>query len=152
MSDPTVSDRYLAPSWFTENVFNRLVARFTKMGISVWGARVLLVRGRTSGEIRANVVNVLTHDGERYLVAPRGTTQWVRNIRAAGEADLKVGRRVEAVAAEELDDEAKPAVLRAYLRRWKWEVGQFFDGVGPDSSEDELLRIASGYPVFRLHA
>jgi deazaflavin-dependent oxidoreductase (nitroreductase family) len=146
------ADRYLAPSWFTGTVFNRLVARLTKMGVSVWGSRVLLVRGRTSGEIRANVVNVLTHDGERYLVAPRGTTQWVRNIRAAGKADLKVGRRIEPVVAEELSDDAKPAVLRAYLRRWKWEVGQFFDGVGPDAPDDELLRIASGYPVFRLLA
>ena len=144
-------DRYVAPSWFTRHVFNRLVARFTKMGLSVWGSRILLVRGRASGEIRKNVVNVLTHDGERYLVAPRGTTQWVRNVRAAGKADLKVGRRVEPVIAEELADEAKPPVLRAYLRRWKWEVGQFFDGVGPDATEDELLRIASGYPVFRLH-
>ncbi len=147
-----MTDRYVAPSWFTRQVFNRLVARFTKMGLSVWGSRILLVRGRATGEIRTNVVNVLTHDGERYLVAPRGTTQWVRNLRAAGKADLKVGRRVEAVVAEELADSSKPPVLRAYLRRWKWEVGQFFEGVGPDATEEELLGIASGYPVFRLHA
>jgi deazaflavin-dependent oxidoreductase (nitroreductase family) len=146
-----MNDRYVAPSWFTRQVFNRLVARFTRMGLSVWGSRILLVRGRASGEIRKNVVNVLTHDGERYLVAPRGTTQWVRNLRAAGKADLKVGRRVEPIVAEELADETKPLVLRAYLRRWKWEVGQFFDGVGPDATDEELLRIASGYPVFRLH-
>jgi deazaflavin-dependent oxidoreductase (nitroreductase family) len=147
-----MTDRYLAPGWFTDQVFNRLIARLTKMGLSIWGSRVLLVPGRTSGEVRSNVVNVLTHDGERYLVAPRGTTQWVRNVRAAGRADLKVGRRVEPVVLEELADDAKPVVLRAYLRRWKWEVGQFFDGVGPDAAEDDLLRVASGYPVFRLHA
>jgi deazaflavin-dependent oxidoreductase (nitroreductase family) len=147
-----MADRYLAPSWFTRQVFNRLFARLTKMGLSVRGSRILRVRGRTSGEIRTNVVNVLTHDNERYLVAPRGTTQWVRNLRVAGKAELKIGRRVETVVAEELADEAKPTVLRAYLRHWKWEVGQFFDGVGPDAPDDELLRIASGYPVFRLHA
>jgi deazaflavin-dependent oxidoreductase (nitroreductase family) len=147
-----MADRYLAPSWFTRQVVNRLFARLTKIGLSVRGSRILRVRGRTSGEIRTNVVNVLTHDDERYLVAPRGTTQWVRNLRVAGRAELKVGRRVEAVVADELTDDAKPAVLRAYLRHWKWEVGQFFDGVGPDAPDAELLRIASGYPVFRLHA
>ena len=147
-----MADRYVVPGWFTRNVFNRLVARCTKLGLSVRGSRVLLVRGRTSGAVRANVVNVLTHDGGRYLVAPRGTTQWVRNLRAAGQADLRVGRRVEPVVAEELADDAKPIVLREYLRQWKWEIGQFFDGVGPDAADDELLRIASGYPVFRLHA
>jgi deazaflavin-dependent oxidoreductase (nitroreductase family) len=146
-----MADRYLAPSWFTHQVFNRLFARLTKLGLSVRGSRILRVRGRQSGELRTNVVNVLTHDDERYLVAPRGTTQWVRNLRVAGTAELKVGRRVENVMAEELADDAKPAVLRAYVRHWKWEVGQFFDGVGPDASDAELLRIASGYPVFRLH-
>lgn len=42
------------------------------------------------------------------------------------------------------------AVLRGYLRRWKWEVGQFFDGVGPDSTDDELLEIADKHPMFRI--
>lgn len=147
-----MSDRYLAPGWFTRNVANRLVGRLTTMGLSLRGSRVLMVRGRTSGAVRTNVVNVLDHEGARYLVAPRGTTQWVRNLRAAGTAQLKLGRRVETVVPEELDDGAKPPVLRAYLRRWKSEVGQFFDGVGPDASDADLLRIASGYPVFRLHA
>jgi deazaflavin-dependent oxidoreductase (nitroreductase family) len=147
-----MTDRYLAPSWFTRHVFNRLVARLTKMGLSVKGSRILSVRGRTSGEIRTNVVNVLTNDGERYLVAPRGTTQWVRNLRAAGKAELRVGRRIECVEVDELPDDAKPAVLRAYLRQWKWEVSQFFDGVGPDASDEELRPLAPGYPVFRLHA
>jgi deazaflavin-dependent oxidoreductase (nitroreductase family) len=145
------NDRYIAPGWFAEKVSNRLFARLTKLGLSVRGSRILRVRGRTSGTVRTNVVNLLTFEGERYLVAPRGTTQWVRNLRAAGGAELKVGRRVEAVVADELVDEAKPGVLRAYLHRWKWEVGQFFDGVGPDASDDELLRIAPGYPVFRVH-
>ena len=88
-------DRYLAPSWFTHQIFNRLFGRLTKLGLSVRGSRILRVRGRQSGEIRTNVVNVLTHDNERYLVAPRGTTHWVRNLRVAGKAELKVGRRVE---------------------------------------------------------
>ena len=82
----TTPTRYLAPDWFTRRVFNPLVARLTRWGISVKGSRVLEVRGRTSGEVRTTVVNLLTVDGVRYLVAPRGETQWVRNLRADGGA------------------------------------------------------------------
>ena len=82
----TTATRYLAPDWFTRRVFNPLVARLTRWGISVKGSRVLEVRGRTSGEVRTTVVNLLTVDGVRYLVAPRGETQWVRNLRADGGA------------------------------------------------------------------
>ena len=146
-----MTDRYLQPGWFTKNVFNRIVAGLTRMGVSVLGSRVLEVRGRTSGEPRQVPVNLLTVDGRRYLVAPRGETQWVRNLRASGgEAILLLGRRREGVAATELADEEKPPLLRAYLKRWKAEIGVFFKGVGPDASDDELLRIAPGYPVFRL--
>jgi deazaflavin-dependent oxidoreductase (nitroreductase family) len=142
--------RYLEPGWFTRNVFNRTVATLTRLGISVLGSRQLRVRGRSSGEWRTVPVNLLTHDGTRFLVAPRGTTQWVRNLRAAGTGELRVGRRSEAFRAVELGDDDKPAVLRAYLRRWKVEVGVFFDGVGPDATDAELRAIASGYPVFKI--
>ena len=96
-------------------------------------------------------MNLLIVGDQRYLVAPRGETQWVRNLRASGgEATLLLGRRREEVAATELGDEEKPPLLRAYLKRWKAEIGVFFKGVGPDSSDEELLRLAPGYPVFRL--
>jgi deazaflavin-dependent oxidoreductase (nitroreductase family) len=143
-----MADRYLAPSWFTDNVFNRLVARLTKMGLSVWGSRVLLVRGRTSGEIRSNVVNVLTHDGERYLVAPRGTTQWVRNLRAAGKADLR--RRRRARRGRRAADEAKPAVL-LHSAPLEVEVGQFSTASVP-TSRRRTAPHRIGYPVFRLQS
>lgn len=142
--------RYIAPDAFTRTVLNPMIAGLTRIGISMWGSRILGVRGRVSGELRTTPVNVLTHDGERYLVAPRGVTQWVRNVRAAGECELRVGRRREVVRVAELAGADKPEILRAYLRRWKWEVGQFFDGVGPDATDAELLGIASGYPVFRI--
>ena len=116
----------------------------------MWGSRELRVRGRTSGEWRTTPVNLLTHEGVRYLVAPRGVTQWVRNLRVAGEGELRVGRRREPFRATELPDEQKPPVLRAYLKRWKAEVGVFFGGVGGDSSEDELRRISPDHPVFRI--
>jgi deazaflavin-dependent oxidoreductase (nitroreductase family) len=141
--------RYLKPRKAT-NLSNEIVARLTRLGVSVWGSRVLSVRGRTSGEWRTVPVNLLTLEGERYLVAPRGHTQWVRNLRVAGSGELRVGRRVEVFTATELADEVKPAILRAYLRRWKFEVGVFFDGVDAKASDAELLRIAPGYPIFRI--
>jgi deazaflavin-dependent oxidoreductase (nitroreductase family) len=142
--------RYVKPDPFTKHVFNPVVAGLTRLGVSVWGSRILVVRGRTSGEPRSTPVNLLTYDGNRYLVAPRGHTQWVRNLRVAGEGDLRVGRRVEHFTAVELSDDEKVDVLRAYLKRWKAEVGVFFGGVGGKSSDDELRQIAPNHPVFRL--
>ena len=145
-----MSDHYQRPGWFTSHVFNPIVAGLTRAGISVWGSRVLEVRGRKSGEPRRNPVNLLTVDGQRYLVAPRGHTQWVRNLRASGEGRLLLGRRGERFTATELTDDEKPPLLRAYLERWRMETGVFFGGVGPDSPAEELRRIAPDHPVFRI--
>lgn len=141
---------YREPGWFMRNVTNPLVAGATRLGISVWGSRVLRVRGRQSGEWRSNPVNLLNFEGDRYLVAPRGETQWVRNLRVAGAGELQVGKRIEPFSAVELADAEKPAVLRAYLRRWKAEVGIFFGGVDASATDDELLKIAPDHPVFRI--
>ncbi len=139
--------RYIEPGIWTR-VFNSMVALATRLGVTVWGSRQLYVRGRSSGELRQTPVNLLTFEGRRYLVAPRGITQWVRNIRVAGEGELRLGRRIEKFIPVELADEQKPAILRAYLKRWKFEIGAFFQGVGPDASDEQLLAITSGYPVF----
>ena len=144
---------YRQPGWFTKHVFNRFVAWLTRRGISVWGSRVLEVPGRRSGTPRRVPVNLLTLDGVEYLVSPRGHGQWVRNVRANdGRLDLLLGRRRTTHVAHELADADKVEVLRAYLRRWKWEVGQFFGGVGADSPDEVLLGIAPDHPVFRLDA
>ena len=131
-------------------MFNPLIARLTRAGVSVAGSRVLEVRGRRSGQPRQVPVNLLTFEGRRYLVAPRGNTQWVRNLRAAGEGRLLVGRRVETFTSSEVPDDERPPILRAYLKRWKWEVGQFFAGVGPDAPDAELRRIAPEHPIFLI--
>jgi deazaflavin-dependent oxidoreductase (nitroreductase family) len=144
-----MSDRFQEPGWFTAHVFNPIVAGLSRIGLSVAGSRVLEVKGRKSGEWRQTPVNPLTFKGDRYLVAPRGNTQWVRNLRVSGEGRL-VGRRTEEFKAIELPDEEKPALLRAYLRKWKWEVGAFFDGIGPDAPDEDLHRIAPDHPVFRI--
>ncbi|HWG02950.1 MAG TPA: nitroreductase/quinone reductase family protein [Trebonia sp.] len=148
----SAQSRYVAPKSST-NFFNETVGRLTRLGVSVYGSRVLFVKGRKSGKWRTNPVNPLTLDSDRYLIAPRGNTQWVRNLRAAGgEGELRIGRKAERFTATEIGDEDKPVILRAYLKRWKWEVGVFFDGVDAKAPEAELRRIAPGYPVFRLTA
>ena len=145
-----MTEHYQRPGWFTTNVFNRFVAVLTRLGISVYGSRVLEVRGRKSGEWRQTPVNLLRFEGADYLVAPRGQTQWVKNLRASGDGRLRVGSRTQAFRSVELSDDEKPPLLRAYLKKWKFEVGVFFGGVGPDSSDEELHRIAPDHPVFRL--
>jgi deazaflavin-dependent oxidoreductase (nitroreductase family) len=145
-----MAEHFQEPGWFTKNVFNRAVAGLTRAGISVAGSRVLEVQGRKSGEWRRTPVNVLTLDGVRYLVSPRGHTQWVRNIRVSGEGRLVLGRRTEPISVTELADDEKTPLLRAYLQRWKWEVGVFFGGVDADSTDEELQRIAPDHPVFRI--
>ena len=145
-----ITAHYRAPGWFTRNIFNRFVAFMTRHGVSVLGSRVLAVRGRSSGEWRTTPVNLLELGGRRYLVSPRGEGQWVRNLRAAGEGQLRVGRKAEAFRARELDDGEKVPVLRAYLERWKVEVGIFFEGVGPKSTDEQLSAISARHPAFEV--
>ena len=141
---------YLKPDWFNKNVFNPTVALMTRVGISVWASRILRVRGRRSGEWRSNPVNLLTFEGKQYLVSPRGHTQWVRNIRVTGGGELVLGSKVQAFTAVEIPDDEKAPIVRAYLKRFSFEVGMFFKGVTADSPEEDLSRIAPDHPVFRL--
>lgn len=145
-----MSQRYIRPTWFTQNVFNPAVRLLTQLGASVYGSRVLAVRGRKSGQWRTTAVNLLEYQGHRYLVAPRGVTDWVRNIRASGAGELRLGNRREPIKVTELADADKPALLRYYLQRWKWEAGQFFEGVDANAPESEIQRIAPNHPVFRI--
>ena len=142
--------RYLSPGPFTRRVFNPLVAWSTKRGLSLKGSAVLAVRGRSSSELRETPVNPLELDGATYLVAPRGETQWVRNIRVAGEGVLRRGRRRTEIRVTELADADKPAIIRAYLAEWAWEVKQFFPGITAESSDAAIAALADGFPVFRI--
>src|SRR5258706_15975794 len=141
---------YRKPDWFTKNVFNRAVELMTRAGLSVWGSRVLRVRGRKSGEWHSRPVNLLTYEGKQYLISPRGLTQWVRNIRAAGGGELALGSKVQPFNAIEISDEEKIPILRAYLKRWKVEGGIFFPGASDEPPESELQRIGPDPPVFRV--
>ena len=140
---------YQKPDAMTARVINPLIIALTKLGLSVRGAHVLAVRGRQTGKVQEVPVNPVEVEGTRYLVAPRGETQWARNLRAAGVAELRVGRRREQIRVTELADEAKSLVLRAYLRRWQRETGRFF-GVDANASDEELRQRAPDHPVFRI--
>ena len=148
--DDGTAPRYVPPGWFTRHVFNPAVALLTRTGVSVWGSRELRVRGRTSGEWRSTPVNPLTLADARYLVAPRGDTQWVRNIRVSGEGVLKLGRKSEIIHVSEVSDEEKLPILRAYLQAWASETKRFFGVADANVPDDELRRIAPNHPIFRI--
>ena len=147
MPDP----HYRKPGFFTQNVFNKTVALLNRMGFSLLGSRVLEVKGRKSGLPRQTPVNLLSLDGRQYLVSPRGESEWVRNVRAdGGRLDLLLGSKRTSYLGRELAGDEKVAVLRAYLKRWKAEVGVFFDGVGPDSTDEQISAAAPKHPAFQL--
>ncbi|MFE3325984.1 nitroreductase family deazaflavin-dependent oxidoreductase [Streptomyces sp. NPDC059176] len=130
---------------------NRLVGWLARHGVSLLGTAELSVRGRKSGRMQRIPVNPHTHDGVQYLVSARGHSQWVRNMRAAGGGDLRVGRRVRTFTATEIPDDAQKArILRAYLEKWGWEVNQYFAGVTARSSDAEILAACPDHPVFRI--
>ncbi|MCB0978354.1 MAG: nitroreductase family deazaflavin-dependent oxidoreductase [Acidimicrobiales bacterium] len=132
-----------------DRAMNATVRGLAHAGISIQGTRVLAVRGRNSGEWRTVVLNPITVDGVRYLVAPRGETQWVRNLRVAGEGELRLGRRVESFTATEVPVADRAPVLRAYLAAYGWSAGRYF-AVDAASNADEMAAASPDHPVFRL--
>lgn len=146
------SPRFIRPGRFTARVFNPVVGWLARRGLGLKGAAVLEVVGRVSGLPRTTPVNPLPLGGERYLLAPRGETEWVRNIRVAGGGVLITRRGRESFSVVELADLEKLPVIRAYLKAWAWEVGAFFEGLTAKSADDDVLAVATGFPVFRLAA
>jgi deazaflavin-dependent oxidoreductase (nitroreductase family) len=128
-------------------VFGALVG----LGLGLRHNYLLEVRGRTSGRTFATPVNVLTLDGHRFLVAPRGETQWVRNARAAGRVSLKRGRSREVFTLRELADDEKPEILRQYLDSFKTTVQRYFP-VPAGSPAAAFRPLTARYPVFELMA
>lgn len=114
------------------------------------GSAELSVRGRKSGQMQRVPVNPFTYEDGQYLVSARGHSQWVRNMRAAGGGELRVGRKVRAFTAVEIPDAEKLPVLRGYLEKWGWEVNQYFKGVTAKSTDAEIEAAAADHPVFRI--
>jgi hypothetical protein len=129
---------------------NAAIRWLAEMGISIAGTRALRVRGRKSGKQRGVVINLLTVDCVDYLVSPRGNTQWARNVRAAGVVEMGPRWRSERLRVSEVDDAAKPEVLRRYLARWYWQVKGYVAGLTPESSDEQLRAAAPSIPVFVL--
>lgn len=140
----------MRPDWFTSHVFNPFIGWLVRRGVDIAGAAILEVTGRKSGEPRRTPVNPLNLRGDRYLVAPRGETEWVRNIRVTGVGALIRGSKRHVVEVVEVPDGDKLPVIRAYLQAWGWEVGMFFEGLSAKSSDDEVRAVAPGFPVFRI--
>ena len=131
-------------------IFNSTLRRLAENGISLQGSTALRVRGRTSGQLRGVVVNLLEVDGRRYLVSPRGNTQWARNARAAGEIEMGPTRRSRTASIVEVSDDAKPELLKPYLDRWFWQLKGHVGGLTPRSSRDEMRAVAPSIPVFEI--
>jgi deazaflavin-dependent oxidoreductase (nitroreductase family) len=140
---------YQQPDWFTSHVVNPLLKGLHRLGISVAGSQTLAVRGRKSGEMRTNPVNPFQLDGKTYLLAPRGNTQWVRNLRAAGEGELRSGRKARRFHATEVPDSQKLPLMRLYMEKWSWEVKGFLE-IDADASDEEIERILPDHPAFAL--
>ena len=141
---------YKKPDWFTMHVVNPLIKGFHRFGINLAGSQTLAIRGRKSGEIRTNPVNPFELNGHTYLLSPRGNTQWVRNLRAAGgEGELRSGRKVRRFDAEEVPDSEKLPLMRLYMDKWSWEVKGFL-GIDAKASDEEIERILPDHPAFVL--
>jgi len=140
---------YHEPDWFTSHVFNPLVAGLHRLGIGLQGSQTLAVRGRKSGEMRTNPVNPFELEGRSYILAPRGTTQWVRNLRVAGGGELRRGRKVRRFHATEVPDSEKLPLMRLYMDKWSWEVKGFL-GIDAGASDEEIRRILPDHPAFLL--
>ncbi len=148
---PADPNRYVRPGGRGDRWASAVIRWLTAHGVSMRGSRVLTVAGRRSGMPRSTPVNLLRHDGKRYLVAPRGRTEWVRNVRAAGgAAELALGRRVDEVTLVEVPVDERVPMIRAYVDAWYFEVGRFIEGLDRSSSDTDILAVAPGMPVFRV--
>ena len=129
--------------------FNKLFGFLVGLGLGLPHNYLLQVRGRKSGRVYATPVDVLNREGKRYLVAPRGYTQWVRNAEVSGEITLRRGRQTRTYRLRALSDAEKPAVLKAYLDRFRREVQRYFP-VPAGSPPDAFAKVAARYPAFEL--
>ena len=144
-----MAQRYDRPN-AAARFFNATVRGLAEVGVGLGGTKALRVRGRKTGKRRGVVINLLTVDGKDYVVSPRGNTQWARNARAAGAVELGPRWRTTPIAIAEVDDEAKPPLLRSYLRRWFWQVKGHVGGLTPESSDDEMRAVAPSIPMFEV--
>lgn len=144
-----MSDYRRAPWLYRKTVNPLMQFIYGRLGIRLRGGEVLTVRGRTTGKPYSAPIYPLTYNGQRYLVAPRGQTDWAKNLRVVKEGELSSGRHRERFVATEVPDAEKPPILRAYLDRWYLEAGAEF-GVPKTATLEDLATVAPRHPVFRI--
>jgi deazaflavin-dependent oxidoreductase (nitroreductase family) len=127
---------------------NAVVRPLARLGLTGPRTHLLTVPGRRTGRLWSTPVSLVELDGERYLVAPYGERNWVKNARAAGRVELRRGRRRERPGLEEASGEQAVRVLRRYYVRTRF-TRRFFD-VDLDAPEERWAAEASRHPVFRL--
>jgi len=132
-----------------ERLFNRFFGFLVGLGLGLKHNYLLQVRGRKSGKLYSTPIDLLEIDGKRFLVAPRGRTQWVRNAEAAGEIALKKGSWRQSFRLRPVSDAEKPELLKAYLDRFKTTVQRYFT-VPAGSDVQAFAAIVANYPVFEL--
>lgn len=132
-----------------ERVFNRAWGFLVGIGLGFSYNYLLQVCGRKSGKLYSTPIDLLQLNGKRFLVAPRGRTQWVRNAEASGEVTLKKGSMRQVFTLRPLLEEEKLAVLKAYLEQFKTEVQRYFP-VPAGSAPEAFREIAPRYPAFEL--
>jgi deazaflavin-dependent oxidoreductase (nitroreductase family) len=139
---------FRAPST-VERVFNRVFGFVVGLGLGFSYNYLLQVRGRKSGKIYSTPIDLLELGGKRFLVAPRGHTQWVRNAEAAGEVTLKKGSKRQEFGLRALSDQEKPEILKAYLDQFRREVQTYFP-VAAGSPVEKFRELVQSYPAFEL--
>src|SRR5579863_1499364 len=139
------------PPTAVERIFNRVYGFLVGMGVGFSYNYLLQVKGRKSGKTYSTPIDLLELAGKRFLVAPRGRTQWVRNAESAGEVMLKKGSARQRYRLRTLSDAEKPPILKAYLDRFKSEVQRYFP-VAAGSPVESFHKVVESYPAFELIA
>ena len=134
-----------------EAAFNRFFGWLVGLGLLGDPFYVLEVRGRKSGRVYSTPVDLLLHRDRRFLVAPRGYTQWARNAKASGAVTLKRRRIADRYTLREVGDLEKAEILKAYLDAFRSRVQRFFP-VPAGSPVESFAPLASQYPAFELTA
>ncbi len=137
------------PPSAVERLFNRIFGSLVGLGLGFSYNYLLQVRGRKSGRSYSTPINLLELGGKRFLVAPRGRTQWVRNAEAAGEVTLKRGRKQQRFQLRPVADGEKPEILKAYLDNFKREVQRYFP-LPAGSPVQAFGELTQSYPAFEL--
>lgn len=144
----TPSTQFNKPSAI-DRFINRAFGLLVKIGLGLPHNYLLEVRGRKSGRTYSTPVNLLERGGKQYLVAPRGYTQWVRNVAANNEAVLVRGSKRRQVLLSPINDDAKADILKEYLERYKTTVQRYFP-IEAGSPAQDFQPLAARYPVFEV--